>query len=90
LSHKYDIPRWHQDASYFSRNNIITSKFVTTLLIKSTKRISNIFNSILNDSLEEMKKTNNQENKIKIYHKYRPIYSYKFKNEKIIKVKNNK
>jgi len=36
-----------------------------------------------------MRKTNNQDNQIKIHYKYRPIYADKLKNEKIIQVKNN-
>ncbi len=89
-----NIPRWHHDGPFFG-NNIITSKFATvlkgpgTLLIKSTKKVSNIYNTIENASREEMRKTNNYDNQIKIHDKYRPIYAEKLKNEKIIQVKNN-
>lgn len=91
---EYYIPRWHQDGPFFG-NDIITSKFATvlkgpgTLLIKSTKKVSNIYNTVQDASREEMRKTNNQDDQIKIHYKYRPIYADKLKNEKIIQVKNN-
>jgi hypothetical protein len=93
-SNDFDSPRWHQDGPYFDRT-IITSKFVTTLkgpgtlLIKSTKKVSNIYNTIRDTIYKEIRKTNNQDEQIKIHHKYRPIYADKLKNEKIIQVKNN-
>jgi hypothetical protein len=95
-NHLYDLPRWHKDGAFFLNNgNAMTSKFVAvlkgpgTLVIKSDDSINQTYNTLYKKQLDEMNKCKIFEDQIKVGDKYRPIYSNAFKNEKIIKVKNN-
>ena len=95
----YDIPRWHKDGPFFpnDKNEKDTSKFVTimkgrgTLLIKSTKRVNEIYNKIQEQLMDErrrdMKMT--MEEQIKLYDKYRPIFAKELSKEPVVQPKNN-
>jgi len=50
-NNEFIIPRWHKDGNYFASNSI-TAKFITvlkgpgTLLIRSNKKVNDIYNKI--------------------------------------------
>jgi len=94
---QFDIPRWHKDGTFFTgdKNEQSSVKFITTLkgpgtlLIKSTKKINKIYNEILKEQFEEMRKYKTIQEKIKISDNFRPILAKKFSKEKYIQAKNN-
>ena len=96
-SNMFDTPRWHKDGTFFppDMNEMGVSKFATalkgpgTLLIKSTKRINEIYNKCDEQEFNEMKLCTTMEERIKIDDKYRPILAKKFSKEPIIQLKNN-
>ena len=90
----FDIPRWHKDGPFW-KGEPSSVKFITTLkgpgtlLIKSTKKINNIYEKILEDKFTEMRKYKTIQEKIKIDDNFRPILAKKFSKEKVIQAKNN-
>jgi hypothetical protein len=88
------IPRWHKDGNYFASKSI-TAKFITvlrgpgTLLIRSNKKVNNIYNKISEKEINEISPTSTFEDEKKIANKYRLILAKKLANEKIIQAKNS-
>lgn len=86
----YNIPRWHRDGQYFD-SEIKSPKFITTLkgpgtlLIKSTKKVSDIYQKMNNDLLKLLPISESD----KKFNKYRLFLAKAFKNTKIIQSKNN-
>ena len=93
----YDIPRWHKDGNYFSHdiNETNTSKFLTvlkgpgTLLIKSTKRVNEIYNKHLEQERSELTPESSMEECNKVANKYRHILANKLSKEPVVQLKNN-
>ena len=94
----YDIPRWHKDGKFFSNdiNEKDTSKFVTvfkgpgTLLIKSTKRVNEIFNKVDEQLRYERRlRVMTIEEQYKVADKYRPIFAKELSKEPVVQPKNN-
>ena len=94
----FNIPRWHKDGTFFVNSKSQKSpKFITvlkgpgTLLIKSTKKVNQIYNDISQKITDEFTKLKNYNASKceKINEKYRPIFSEALKNIKIIQPTNN-
>ena len=60
-----------------------------TLLIRSNKKVNDIYNKILEKQRNEIGPTSTFEERDKIARKYRPIFAKKLAHEKIIQVKNS-
>ena len=58
-NNEFIIPRWHKDWNYFA-SKTITAKFITvlrgpgTLLIRSNKKVNNIYNKISEKQINEI------------------------------------
>ena len=93
-NNQFIIPRWHKDGNYFASKSI-TAKFITvlrgpgTLLIRSNKKVNDIYNKISEKEINEISPTSTFEEEKKIARKYRHILAKKLANEKIIQVKNS-
>jgi hypothetical protein len=93
-NNEFIIPRWHKDGNYFASNSI-TAKFITvlkgpgTLLIRSNKKVNDIYNKISEKEINEIKPLSTFEEEKKVARKYRLILAKKLANEKIIQVKNS-
>lgn len=96
----FDIPRWHKDGRYFPKdeNEKKTTKFLTvlkgpgTLLIKSTKKINEIYNKNFEKEKSETSPSSTLEELFKAQDKYRPILAKelsKHPDGKVIQLKNS-
>jgi hypothetical protein len=93
-NNQFIIPRWHKDGNYFAYKSI-TAKFITilrgpgTLLIRSNKKVNDIYNKISEKEINEIGPTSTFEEEKKIARKYRLLLAKKLAHEKIIQVKNS-
>ena len=93
-NNEFIIPRWHKDGNYFA-SKTITAKFITvlrgpgTLLIRSNKKVNDIYNKISEKEINEISPTSTFEEEKKIARKYRLLLAKKLADEKIIQVKNS-
>lgn len=93
----FNIPRWHKDGKYFINSNDQSPKFATvlkgpgTLLIKNTKKVSEIYNNLTQKQWHEYRliKDKSIEDMMKIHDKYRLLFAKELKKIKFIQTKNN-